>query len=376
MSDKKLKILYVDFDLPHLLKDDDYPAGGIANEWLSWINGIKRTGNKIGVLTWKGAKNYINKDIDLDIIESFELKKGMPILKLLYYRFPFFLKAVKNYNPDIIIQEGASNLTFLSAITSKILNKTFVYRIASDKDVDERIDKIKKIFGWRSHILHKIALRYTDIFVSQNNYQHTVLKKKFPNKKVFTLYNPYIIKNSSVSNLKENERSFIAWIGNFRHEKNIPALVSITKSLPHINFKIAGKPLHNIDRVSEDAFKELEKIKNVELIGYLKRSEVVPFLSNAIALLNTSYLEGFSNTFLEAWAAGTPVITTQNVNPDNLITKYKLGVVANNYDDLPDIISKITNSGIGHDFSVRCREYVEKYHDPEVLANELIELVK
>ncbi len=119
MINKKTKILYIDFAIPHLLKDDDFPAGGIANEWISWIEGIKQTGNKIGVLTWKGAKKFIHKDVGFDIIESYELKKGIPFLRFLYYRFPKFYKAIKNYNPDVIAQEGANNLTFLCAIISK-----------------------------------------------------------------------------------------------------------------------------------------------------------------------------------------------------------------------------------------------------------------
>ena len=56
MTDKKLKILYLDFAIPYLLKDSDNVSGGAAAEWLSWIEGIKTTGNKIGILTWKGAK--------------------------------------------------------------------------------------------------------------------------------------------------------------------------------------------------------------------------------------------------------------------------------------------------------------------------------
>src|SRR3972149_4540948 len=116
MTKNKIKILYIDFDIPHLLKDDDVPAGGIANEWLSWIEGIKQTGNKIGVLTWKGAKKFINKELDFDIIESYEPNKGIPILRFFYYIFPKFYGAIKNYNPDIIAQDGANYLTMISGL--------------------------------------------------------------------------------------------------------------------------------------------------------------------------------------------------------------------------------------------------------------------
>ena len=66
MPDKKLKILYIDFAFPYLLRDTDKLSGGAATEWLSWIEGIKSTGNEIGVFTWKGAKQFIDKNLNFD----------------------------------------------------------------------------------------------------------------------------------------------------------------------------------------------------------------------------------------------------------------------------------------------------------------------
>ena len=92
---------------------------------------------------------------------------------------------------------------------------------------------------------------------------------------------------------------------------------------------------------TKNVLTELKQTTNVEFVGYLKRGEIKSFLSKSIALLNTSFNEGFSNTFLEAWALGVPVITTQNVNPDEIVNKYNLGKVANGYDQLPDLIKLI-----------------------------------
>jgi len=371
MTKNKIKILYIDFDVPHLLKDDDFPAGGIANEWISWIEGIKKTGNKIGVLTWEGAKKFINKELDFDIIESYDPKKGIPVLRFFYYTLPNFLKAIKRYNPDIIIQDGATYLTFMGALASKILGKTFVYRIGSDRDVD---DRIKKNMGKRAQVIYSIALRSTDIFVCQNEYQYKALKEKFPKKKIVIIDPPFDMKKDLIT-MNGNHRSYIAWMGNFRYEKNIAALVPIARFLPDINFKITGKPTGNIDKVSLNALEELKILRNVEFVGYIKKSDILPFVSNAIALLNTSHLEGFPMTFLEAWTAGTPVITTRNANPNNLITKYNLGIVADSYDNLPDVIKKIIDSEPNKDLRIRCREYVEKHHAPKTLVRKLIETV-
>jgi glycosyltransferase involved in cell wall biosynthesis len=370
MTGKKLKILYIDFAIPHLIRDNDFPSGGAAVEWLSWIEGIRQTGNEIGILTWKGATKFINKELDFDIIESYNLKKGIPFIRFFYYRLPNILRAVKNYNPDVIIQEGSRGLTFIGVFISKILGKVFIYRIASDKDVDGRI---KKKLSKRELFLYRVALKNTNIFICQNEYQYKTLKNKFPDKRIVILYNPFVIKKD-LANLNNN-RYYIAWIGNFRYEKNVAALLPIAKALPDINFKIAGKPSRDIDKVSLHALDKLKTLNNVELVGYLKRSEIIPFLSNAHALLNTSFLEGFSNTFLEAWVAGTPVITTKNVNPDDIITRYNLGVVADTYDDLSVIIKKIVNSNNDENLRYKYRQYVEEHHNPQNLAEKLIKVI-
>jgi len=367
-----MKILFIDFDIPHLLKDDDHPVGGVANEWLSWIEGVKRSGNKVGVLTWEGAKKFINKDVDFDIIEAYDLHKGIKVLRFFYYTFPKFLMAIKHYNPDIILQNGVSNITFMGSIVSKILGKTFIYRVASDRSVDERIRKHLNIKGYN---IFKMALKNTDIFLSQNEYQYTTLKQKFPDKKNIVIYPPFNLKNDMM-NINESRRSYIAWMGNFRYEKNIAALVPIAKILPDVNFKVTGKPSSEMDKASLDAVEELKILQNVEFVGYIKKTEILPFVSKSIALLNTSYLEGFPTTFLEAWACGTPVITTKNANPDFLITKHKLGNVANSYDELPIIIKNLVDSEPNNDLRIRCREYVKQYHNPETYVRDLIKNVK
>ena len=320
----------------------------------------------------KGLKNLLAKILDFDIVESFGVMEGIRIIRFFYVRFPKLFMAIKRYNPDVIIQMGSGGFTFMGAIISKILSKTFIYRLSSDLDADKRI---KKKLNKKDQILFKIGLRNTDIILCLNEYQYRALKEKLPNKKIFILNPPFYI-NKDIGFTTEKKGSFITWMGNSRYQKNIAALVPIAKSLPDINFKITGTKSSNIDKSSLDSLKTLETLKNVEFMGYMKRSEILPFLSKAVALLNTSYLEGFPLTFLEAWSLGIPVISTKNVNPNNVITKYKLGAVAESYDDLPDLIRKIVNASPDESMGQRCREYVEKNHNPEILAGKLIEIIR
>ena len=89
-----MKILWVDFALPFLLKDSNYPVGGWAVELRSWLIGAERTGNPAGVLTFSGANAFVNKDLPFDLVETYDPKKGIKFLTYpLKYRETARLKA-------------------------------------------------------------------------------------------------------------------------------------------------------------------------------------------------------------------------------------------------------------------------------------------
>jgi glycosyltransferase involved in cell wall biosynthesis len=366
------KILISDYTLHYLYSNlTEYP-GGAAVEWYHWIKGFNENNVRVGVLTLKGTRKYITKELNFDLIESWDISSGIPRLKMFYPLIPSFFKAIKKYNPDYLVLETSRRETIILALISKILSKKFIYRIASDYEVDERIKNyITKIYAF----LFYFGLRLSDIIFCQNQYQEEMLKRKFPNKKIILLNTPFSL---SVNNrVKEKrERSYIAWIGTFRSVKNIPALLEIVKKLPELKFKVAGGKIIKdfTDNDTENAVIELKKMKNVEFVDYMDYEEIPKFLEGAYTLLNTSKLEGFSNTFLESWAAGTPIVSTKNVNPNNIINKFNVGLITESYNDLPDALMKIVNlpEDEYHNLSQRCINYISEYHDAKTLASKFL----
>ena len=54
-----MKFLFFSFEMPPLLKDTHEIAGGAAVQWKSWIRGFIDSGHEFGLLTYKGAAEYI-----------------------------------------------------------------------------------------------------------------------------------------------------------------------------------------------------------------------------------------------------------------------------------------------------------------------------
>ncbi len=366
-----MRILLLDWTLPKLLKDSDSIAGGAASEWYSWIKGIRGNKHEFILLTFKGASDFIAKKLDFEIAESYNDKKSLPILGWLYYKFPSLFFAIKKAKPDVIITMCATNFVGVLPIIGKILDIPFAFRVANDPDVDGRK---KAIMGSASYYFYRFGLKITKYILAQNSYQYERMKRDFPDKYIINLPVPYSMENYRLPS-SQNEREYVAWVANFRYQKNLKALFDVATSLPNINFHIAGLAQPNIDDETAKAVEELKKMKNVKFVGYIPRSGMHNFYRKALLLLNTSRWEGFSNAFLEAWAAGVPVVTTQNVNPDNLIPRFGLGVVAENYTDLPNKILEMINHPEYTDFIFRTHNYVKENHDPIKLTNVLIDFL-
>ena len=122
----------------------------------------------------------------------------------------------------------------------------------------------------------------------------------------------------------------------------------------------------------KNIFKELMKKKNIILIGRKSRKETLELISNARALINTSYYEGFSNTFLEAWAAGVPVISL-NVNPGNVLEKYHLGICCEG--DLNRMKQSIESDGTATFDKRNSVYYVSEFHNFETAADRFLKIL-
>ena len=79
--------------------------------------------------------------------------------------------------------------------------------------------------------------------------------------------------------------------------------------------------------VDKKYYEKIERLSgavpNLSFLGAKSFEEVNGLLSESRLLVCTSEFEGFPNTFLQAWSQSVPVVST--VNPNDLLTEYKLG---------------------------------------------------
>jgi glycosyltransferase involved in cell wall biosynthesis len=366
------KFFFTDSAVMELIAIEGKASGGAAVQTLMWMEGLHTLGHQVFLAKLENDLRPIKPDYQkFQLIPVFNSKKGLKKIRWASYRFPKFYKALKKIEPDFLYESVPSWKSYMTAFFCKILGIKHIIRISNDNLLDKRLRNTAS----RSHQFFLfLGLKWCDFILAQNEFQLQKLKTKYPNKPIFKFYNPIKI-NTQYMKFKVEMKGYFAWVANFRFQKNLQLLYNIALLLPEEEFRIAGVPTKHFDEESKKYVGELLKLKNVNFVGQLERSEIYPFFENAKFLINTSRYEGFSNTFLEAMTTGTPILTSNLVNPDGIIDKNNLGYVYENENDLVEFLQILSLENYLK-LSLNCVGYVSENHDNLKLTNMLLAQLK
>jgi glycosyltransferase involved in cell wall biosynthesis len=366
-----MRLLFFDFFLPYLLRDADYPVGGWAVQLNHLLHGLKETGHEAGVLTWKGAAAYAGPQSVCELVETYDKSRGIRKLRLFYYFIPTLVGAARSFRPDAIVQSCSGLDTAMMAFVARSLGVPFIHRIACDTDTDGRYELY--LSGYEQ-VAFRLGLRAADLVICQNQYQYGRISNNFPRKRAHILHNAIAVPAENGAPHARGRRNYIAWIGVFKRQKNLGLLLRMARKCPNVEFRVAGSPPPHMDSETAGWLEELKREPNVRLLGYVTRNAIPELVENAVALLSTSDFEGFSNAFLEAFAAGTPVIAPEAVDPDAIIARNGLGVSTRDENELAQGIARIWDMPDDRFAAIAqaCRDFVRAHHTPVAKARELV----
>ena len=363
------RFIIIDRSLPRLLEDAAHPSGGAAVQLMSWLDGLLKLDIEISVVCDSYPENVPHQFKEIRFLP---IKNSRTISKVSSLRYIKALYYLLEEPKSVVYQTGAGYLTFIVALICKKYDHFFLHRIANDADTDERIRF--KLNGWNS-FLYKNGVRLADLLLCQNSYQLKQIEKKYTGILSKKIPNPYLNLHADPVIHSFSERNYYAWVGIFQYQKNISLLKDLAGATPEYQYHIAGKPATNIDDESVEALNDLKDMDNVVFRGFLNRAELIKFLSKAKGLVNTSHYEGFSNTFLEAFSAGTPLITNVRANPDKIVNRYSLGYSAETVDEYIYGIRQLNDEKNFNQFSENCIQYLNDHHNNVSLSEKLISIL-
>src|SRR5687768_433073 len=162
----------------------------------------------------------------------------------------------------------------------------------------------------------------------------------------------------------------VLWVSNLRALKRPELVLELARQLPHVRFTLAGGPMPGGQTYYDDVLAAAARLPNVTMLGPVRYRDSGALFDRAKIFLNTSSMEGFPNTFLQAWIRGVPVVTF--FDPDGLVKRVPLGRVGASIDDMREAIRGLMeNDGDRQMLGRRAREFATREFTAGVAARYL-----
>lgn len=299
----------------------------------------------------------------IKIFKIFNLSKNNLIYEILYSVRLFYY--VIKINSDVYIKRSAGPEAGIVAMYCMIFKKKFIYMTASETDCNGAYRRK----SWFSGLLYEFGLKNAVLVITQSDDHRKLLKKKY-NINAVVLKSAHIIPEKNT----EQKLDFILWVSRLDELKQPEKFIEVAEKFPYEKFiMIAPDSLDKTyaEKIKGDALK-----KGIAFIPGLPFIEIDEYFKNAKLFVNTSRYEGFPNTFVQAAMHGTPIISL-NINPDNVLNKYRIGFFANN--NFPKLIESMSEVLVDRDvyreISNNAYNYASSNHDIKIVSKEFSALI-
>lgn len=286
---------------------------------------------------------------------------GLRYLRILI----FFNRLLRAINADIYIQRAAGAETGIVGLICKILKKEFVYMVAHEVDVTGEF--IRKN-GYRGR-LFKLGLKLASKIVCQNEEQINWLEDDLRRKAVC------IMSAYPIQDIGSIDKEGVLWVGRSEKWKRPELFLRLAERFPNERFTMILARADGNPDLFEAIKKEVAAIKNIVLIERVPFEKIDDYFKKAEIFVNTSESEGFPNTFIQAAKNKTPIISL-NVNPDNIINRYEIGLFAKgDFNAAVEFLSRLLDDkNIWDIYAKNSFCYADKYHNIKEVLNKHKEL--
>lgn len=277
-------------------------------------------------------------------------------------------KEMKRVDADVYIDRNTPSTAAATFACSRLLQKDWVYNVANDANITVRPSELR----FPLDRIYDRALRRAEEVIAQTEHQSSLLNDKY-GRPVDVVPNGYPrLDQPDVP----DHREYFLWVGRLDEVQKQPSIfVELAERHPDYEFRLIG-PVENVTNTDELKSRIHER-NNIKYLGVIRPDRIHRYYSQAIALVNTSEFEGFPNTFLEAWRAGTPVLSLNipftRLYPQMDVFGYADGDV-NELNEM--LIALAERSSFRARIGDKCREIFEKNLEISIVAHQYEEAIR
>jgi len=340
-------------------------VGGAERQQVMLAKALRRRGFDVSMIVhdegqpdgcaWDGITTYA----------AYGALAGIPGLRFVYPRWTGLWSALKRADADIYYLSCASMQLGEAALFARWHERKVVFRVASDMDCDPRLPFMG---DWRHKALFRYGLRHADAVLAQTRKQQGMLARLGRSSRVAAP-----LSDQGLRDLDREARDLqVLWVNNFRESKRADLLLELARRMPGVRFDMVGGPTFGHGPCFKRAERAAAGLPNVHFHGFMPYEQTAALYARARLLVSTSEIEGFPNTYLQAWASGTPVVAF--FDPDETIARNRLGHVVRTLDEMQLVSMKLLADDVEWDeTSARCRAYASAATDESSMLMPYIE---
>lgn len=279
---------------------------------------------------------------------------------------PWFL-LLRSIGADIYVMRCAWVQIGFAQRACSLLRRKFVYMVAHDIDVSGEYARSMSENGE----LYESGLQRADAIVCQHANQVSMVRSRYHrDARLIRSLCPFPVK----TNAGTRQRT-VLWIARVDSWKQPELFLDLARCLPDQSFVMVAAPSQiepeNLPRLLEHA----NDVPNLRVIAGVPFEETTALFEEAMVFVNTSSAEGFPNTFLQAAANGTPVVSWA-VNPEGVLERYEMGYCADrNWTRFVHCVRLLcSDEALRTQTGRNGMRYVLECHDPGAIVAEYADL--
>jgi glycosyltransferase involved in cell wall biosynthesis len=359
------KICIVGLDSYAMLANvDSRYIGGEAVQHVLLARAWRDQGHDVSMIVCDEGFGATKSFDGITAIAAYDRKAGIPGLRFFHPRASKLVAALHAADADVYYQSPAGASTGIVAWFCRMMGRKFVFRVASDSDVEKTHSRIR--FG-RDRMLYDFGLKRADLVAAQTEYQQRALRENHDLDS--SLINMMVESPSRASPAPAKDID-VLWLSNLRSLKRPELALELARELPNVKFTLAGGPMPNGQTYYDDVAAAAARLPNVTMLGPVRYADTGPLFDRAKLFLNTSSIEGFPNTFLQAWIRGVPVVSF--FDPDGIVARMQLGRVATSLDDMREALRGLLEVDVYREtIGRRARDFASREFTSAVAARYL-----
>ena len=359
-----VRICFVGLEnLPVLAPEfEQYRIGGAQLQQTLLAKALVRRGFPVSMVVgdygqqdgaiWSGVRTY----------KAYSAHEGIPVVRFVHPRWTKLCAAMRRAAADVYYVSCAGGQVGQVAMWAASNGRRMIFRVASDADCDP--DRVLISF-WRDRKLYEYGLRRAAAILAQSVRQQELL------------HGNYGVDSSVASSLVDAPESLLPfperdisllWVSNIQQLKRPEMFLELAQRLPACTASMVGGPLPKTQHLYQHVGVCAARVSNLTFHGPLPYRATNQVFDRARLFINTSEIEGFPNTFLQAWVRGIPVVSF--FDPDGVIQREGLGHAVASLDEMARAADRLTrDSQAWLEVSARCRAYMaRRYGEDQILA--------